>query len=375
MDTKHKGNKIGLRIVLSLVGILIVIAIIALVVWVKDGFSIDSINRAVTYRNIGSDEQTDTFRFDDRQSNTFALLGNGLIVASDQGYEYFSKNGEISDSDTLRMTKPALYSTGENAVVYDIGGKDFAVLDSGGSLFDMQTEYEIISAKINDDGWTAVCTTAETAKGIVTVYNSEGTGVYEFVVRSGYPVCAAISPDCTGMYVLLYTESGSHIVRYDFSDQEEKASFTDEEVLYIDIEYTSSSSVAAVSLNSVLWLDMAGETIGTYECESAYMGSYDIKENTLIYESEYINAQSGKFVLLDSSGTATAEYESIGTVRQIAYGGKYTGVLYSDRLAILDGTLNVYNESEDTGNASDILMRQDGAMLLISAFQATLYIP
>lgn len=375
MDTEKKGTKKGLKAALSLIGVLVVIAAVVLAV-IAGQYGLDGIGRALTYRNLGSAEQADTFDFDGRRSNTFGILGDGLLVASNQGYEYYGKNGKISDSMNVKMTMPAIYSADDYVVVFDIGGKDFSVLDSNGCKYSVETEFEIIAAKTNASGWTAVCTTADTAKGIVTVYNAEGTPVYKIItVKSGYLVNAVVSPNSDSVFVITYTDTGSRVVRYDFTSEDEKASFSEDGILYTDIEFASSTSVVLASSASIVWLDTSGEVIGKYECQDTYMGSYHIGQSTLIYESEYKSAKAGKFLILNPDGTAAREYASTGTVEQVSYSGGYVGVLYSDRIAVLDNTLKLCSESEDTDNAGGILIRKDGTMLLISTFQASLYIP
>lgn len=375
MGKKQTRWGIGLRVIFSLLAILVVMVIVIIVVANKGKFSIDNITRAISYRNIGSAEQTDKYNFDDRKSNKFSVLGDGLLVASELGYEYYVKSGELFDSLSMNAESPAISTNGIWAAVYDIGGSSIGVLNESGAVYNMETEGDIYSVKINDSGWIAVCTTTINAKGLVKVYNEEGTGAYEFFVRSGYPVCAAVSPDCTGMYVLVITENGSSIMRYDLSSEEPKETYLAEDKIYIDIEYTSSNSVIAISQDNAIWLNTKCEETGSYDYSGMYLGGYEVDGTMLLYLSDYLNANSGKLVLLDSSGNISAECEITGSVRDISYSGKYTGVLYSDSIAIYNSSLNIYADTEETANASEILMREDGTMLLISAFQATLYIP
>lgn len=376
METKQRKLKIWIRVLFSLLGIFIVIFIVAILVTSKGRFSIDGLSRAITYRNLGSAEQAKQFNFDDRQAGTVELFGEGLLVVSEYGYEYFAKNGELFLSGSESMVRPAMSVCNGNAAVYDIGGSAFTVLNESEVLFDGEMdEREIVSLRVNREGWSAVCTTSTKTKGVVTVYNNEGIGVYEVSVSSGYPVCADVSPDSTGMYVIILTDAGSSIVRYDFSSEKEQAVYNAEGTVYLDIEYTADDIATVISGDKTVFLNRNCEEIATYDYSDSYLGGYEVLDGLLLHLSEHANAESSKIVLLDGQGEVKVERDISGSVRDISYSGKYAGVLYSDELVIYNSELEEYNTSNEIQGASEILVRQDGTVFLISAFQATLYVP
>lgn len=396
MDTKQKRFSIGIRAVFSLLGILIVMSVVIVLATSKGGCSLDNISRAIAYRNLGSAEQTEKFTFGDHQLGAFAPLGDGLLVASEAGYEYYVKSGEIFLSEPTAMSMPTISTAGEYAIVYDIGGSTVAVFDESGVIYKptetgtaseskastetgeeagAEDKGDIISAKVNSEGWSAVCRTASRVKGVVTVYNGEGVGAYEIRIRSGYPISASVSPDGTGMVVLILTDSGTRIVRYDFSSKDENELFTVSNRLYLDLIYTSATTVAVVSEDDILWLKLSGEIIRKYDLEGTYLGGYEIDGDMLLYLSDHKNAATGRLILLASDGTVIADREIAGNVRDISFNGKYSGVLLTDRFEVYDGALNIYYDSEELHSASELLIRRDGTVLLVSAFQATLYVP
>ena len=55
--------------------------------------------------------------------------------------------------------------------------------------------------------------------------------------------------------------------------------------------------------------------------------------------------------------------------------GRYLAVLTTEGLTIYTQDLTVYAETVETGNATAVVMRKDGSVLLLGGGQGRLYIP
>jgi len=55
--------------------------------------------------------------------------------------------------------------------------------------------------------------------------------------------------------------------------------------------------------------------------------------------------------------------------------GRYIAVLTAEGLTIYTQNLSVYAQTIETGNATDVVMREDGSVLLLGNGQGRLYIP
>lgn len=66
------------------------------------------------------------YSFSNDRSNTFALLGDHLIVASTTGVSIYSSSCSVVDSMSVKLTNPAIaVGRARSAAVYDIGGRRF----------------------------------------------------------------------------------------------------------------------------------------------------------------------------------------------------------------------------------------------------------
>ena len=82
-----------------------------------------------------------------------------------------------------------------------------------------------------------------------------------------------------------------------------------------------------------------------------------------------------RLVTVDSEGTVLGELEAEREVLRVSAAGKYVAVLYSDELVIYDKTLQVYASLSEVSAAKQVLMRDDGSAVLVSASSASLYLP
>ena len=132
------GLKRALMVILALV---VVLAVVVAAAW-KDLSSLDSVRRLFSYNKVTQDEQgkVEMYSFSNDRSNTFALLGDHLIVASTTGVSIYSSSGSVVDSMSVKLTNPAIAVGGQTAAVYDIGGQTLLIYSASGLVRDMSGE-------------------------------------------------------------------------------------------------------------------------------------------------------------------------------------------------------------------------------------------
>ena len=113
----------------------VAVILIAFAILVFSGklFNIDGLKRSFSYigANKNEDGQLTELTFLSQHNNSFADYNGGLAIASSTGAEILSIDGETVASETFAMSNPAVLTTGERAVFYDIGGSEMRVFDEG----------------------------------------------------------------------------------------------------------------------------------------------------------------------------------------------------------------------------------------------------
>lgn len=139
-----------------ILALVVVLAVVVAAAW-KDLSSLDSVRRLFSYNKVTQDEQgkVEMYSFSNDRSNTFALLGDHLIVASTTGVSIYSSSGSVVDSMSVKLTNPAIAVGGQTAAVYDIGGQTLLIYSSSGLVRDMSGECSgnILSVSVNSSDY------------------------------------------------------------------------------------------------------------------------------------------------------------------------------------------------------------------------------
>lgn len=147
------------RVLMVLLVLIAVLAVVVAAAW-KDLSGLDSVRRLFSYNHVTQDEQgkVELYSFSNDRSNTFALLGDHLIVASTTGVSVYGSSGDVVDSTSVKLTNPAIAVGGQTAAVYDIGGQTLLLYSSGGLVRDMSGECSgsILSVSVNPSDYLAL---------------------------------------------------------------------------------------------------------------------------------------------------------------------------------------------------------------------------
>ena len=99
-------------------------------------------------------------------------------VLTDTNITAYSNNGKILFNELHGFSNPIISTTSTRALVYDQGGKSVNIYNLKGSIYTLQTEKEIITASISQNGDFAIATHSDSYASVATVYNSNFKVVY-----------------------------------------------------------------------------------------------------------------------------------------------------------------------------------------------------
>lgn len=193
-----------------ILALVVVLAVVVAAAW-KDLSSLDSVRRLFSYNKVTQDEQgkVEMYSFSNDRSNTFALLGDHLIVASTTGVSIYSSSGSVVDSMSVKLTNPAIAVGGQTAAVYDIGGQTLLIYSASGLVRDMSGECSgnILSVSVNSSDYLALNAEKSGYKSAVTVYDASGEKTFAFNSSEHYVIDAVVMRDCKRMAAVTLGES------------------------------------------------------------------------------------------------------------------------------------------------------------------------
>ena len=128
--------------------------------------------------------------------------------------------------------------------------------------------------------------------------------------------------------------------------------------------------------NALNYVKMDG-TVASYDYEGGYLRRAALTRDGYgaLLLGNYQSGGQTRLVTVNTAGEEIASMETEGEVLSLSAAGRYTAVLYSDRLVIYDRNLKECAALEEASSARVVLMRADGSAVLAGNAAASLYLP
>ena len=399
-DGEKEGKpkkKSGLRRFLTFALILVAVLAIVLVAAWRDGTGVDALQRLFNYGKSDAVSGQTVYQYDISPQNRFALLGDRLVVASDTGVRLLDQQGENVWAETVNLPGPALVQGGDRVAAYGVGGTDLFLLGQEGELLHLTAEEEapFVAANLNDSGWLAVTTQKQNYKGHVSVYDADLELIFELDSSSRFVSDARMLDDNKTLAVVtLGQEDGvfvSNVVLYsldaDGANVETTGNgqqITVEPAADYDVNNglvmaigQQEKQIVTVSDTCLTVADPEGGVTATVSYGNDFLRGYTLDGDgfAALLLNRYQSGSVGRLQTIGPDGAMIAELEVNQEVMDLVAAGRYLAVLYADSLVIYNQDLQVYASLQGTDFATGVLVREDGSALLLSADNATVFLP
>ncbi len=363
LTIKRKKSGFTTRFILVMLVIIIALGSVLYAIYRKD--------------NKNSDEGSKGIRFDVYSDNKFVWINSGLAVASSAGTQLLDAKGDMLSSSSAMMQKPAITGGGDMAASWSIGSKNFYAVSKSGAKT-VETSGAITNISMNSEGLIAVVAEESRAKGSVTVYDKKLKPMYKWSSsESGYLIDAALSDTGEKLAALTMNGSGSKVSTFSLKSDDAKGSYSSENKVFFDIEYISASRICLLSEDSAVFLNDKAEAVSNYGFSNGFLKDYSLDGSgfAALAIGKYKTGDAASIVTLSADGKVLGNINISGDVLSLSARGKYVAVLYSDRLVIYTSDLKEFRSVNDVANIKQVLMRDDGSVVMISNSGALIYRP
>ena len=359
----------------------LVCALVALYVF-RDSLNLDAVRRFVRYLDVKNQNASERITFDAHSANQYADLHGALAIASVSGLRVYSDKGDEQAAVLASLAAPQIDCGGKYAMAYDAGGYGLvAAHASKGEVLNISTTEPIFDADIASDGSICYVSTESGYKTVAYVYNERQQMIYRWLSSSQFlPLCTVNSGAKTLACVSLGQSGGiyesSVVLLKTDSDQIEKTVSLGNELIY-DLEFTDNDTLCAVGENSISYLTSSGERMGKYDYDDAYLKDFSFGGSGFLTLTLNMYKAGNRYRVV-TVGTDGEEIGSLSTDAQIldvSAAGAYVAVLTAKNLTIYNAALEQYAEQENTGSATNVVMRDDGSAILLGSGQGTLFVP
>ncbi len=368
------------RRILSLLIVLVVVLGAVLAAVYFDMNSFESVRRLFTYSAEQRNEQTVLYSYTGDRTNTFALLGERMLVASQTRIDLLADDGTAVYSRTVKLDTPVIEVGTSCAVIYDVGGSSLYRIDTRGNETEMTLEdgESLISVRISTGDYITVTSTKSRYKASVSVYNAASECIFTFNSSNRYIVDACVLPGGQTLAALTLGQednvfsSALLFCPLDGSSANITVPVGDGVALRLDVV---GDAIAVLAQEEMVFFSTDGTLRSRYGFDGSTLASYVCGDfATLLFRSRSAHAAS-TLVTLSFEGAVISRLETADEVRHISAAGRYLSVLSGKDLRIYTSDLTGYASIDDADYARSSIMRTDGTALLLGTSSARLFVP
>lgn len=362
---EKKSGKIGfLRLAASLLALIVLTALAVTLLRNGGKLSIDGVRRA--FSGIRGANYAPELYFDYDKGGAFGDLDGALLCAGTLGVQLLAEDGTELFRETLQMKSPAVYTAGQWAVAYDLGGTELRVMDKSGLQSKITAEGPIVSATVSPEGYLAVCLHGDGGKRRVSVYSDKGTELFQWFSGEAYPLTAAVAGDKKSLAVLSYGASGSAVNFFSLDSDVQTGEYITAEEVLLDILWLDSGRLLTIGEASAFQLSGDGSraVICEYGDRSFSGFAYSGDGLLALYLRDYQVGSNGAVETYDLNGKPLGSLPVEQAVGGISAAGGHVAVLYTDEAAVYNRNMELQWAVSELTGASSVMMRGDGSALV-----------
>ena len=327
-------------------------------------------------------------------STICARMGKNICFVSSGCYDLLDANGQLLVSGALALESPAISACDTLAALYDIGGSTLRLLQSDGTTTDIVPAGDLISVQVSENAYTAVVSEASGYRALVSVYDRDGSEIYQWYASSCWVLSAIVSPDSRQLAVLCLSDgnrdergeaipqatersealSESEVKIFSLNAQVQNAAFSVSNTILIDLRWMSDSSLCAWSTGQALFFSDDGTWRSTYDFAGKYLCAVAKKGNGFLCFalSPYRNGSTGTLVSLDREGNPLGTTNIDSYILALDAVDNRVLLLSSDSVRLYSSALAERAKLSTGDRCRGAILRSDGRAILIRALFAEL---
>lgn len=346
----------------------------------REDINIKNLSRIAAYLgSAGRSGEFSSYQFEAGLDSVYAPFEAGLAVLGGNTYRYVTALADGDFTAQIKAARPAVSAGRRHVLLYDRGGKNFAVANGYAVLHEETLESPILSAEMGQSGAFCIVTDENGYRAAVTMYDSRQNQLYKWFTSEYFVMLASPAPD------------GKHFAALCVREQDGAAAFTvrgysvtQEEPVYTipltaqavySLKHNARGDLVLICDDGVYTYDDKGELLaqnafarGSLQLFSHHQGQMP----ALALQSDGAGEQV-TLRILDDSGETGFEKSYAGSLRALdGHDGSYA-LLFQSRLVTLDLTgAEPAEQVTEVSGARDVVTRADGRHILIYSDRAEL---
>ncbi len=309
-------------------------------------------------------------------ADNFAVSQGHVAYVSDVSFVTLNSTASEIANYQISYSTPVLKSSGNRFLTYGLGGTCFEVYDFDSKLYTGETDEDIYTGDISDNGIYCIVTEGNGYLTTLFVYDENNNRIYKYYFSEYYITSVALNSDGSGCVAAGITSSDgaktSGVYVLDFSSEDPESFYCIDDEAILDCKYLNNSKIALVGQTASYLITVGSESYTTNDYGDKTLANYCFNPDTNAYTLALSRSGDGRSCTLVQYNSNGEQVCSIDT----EYKSESLS-MYKNTMALLDGnTVYLYNTdgqltySGDTGTGSkSLILTSNSSLYLLSVNQ------
>ncbi len=255
---------------------------------------------------------------------------NKMLLVSTEGIRAVDEDGKNAWTVVYTMTSPQVLVEDEFIMVADVNGTQINVYEKDKLLWNVKTEKEILTAKINDKGYVAVATDELGYKGVVEVIDNHGKEMFRWHSGEGYLGDIDIADDGTLAVAQLMTDRETvytRIMLVDIKGKKDARCIGEIEGMTMRVSFNENDDLIAIADCGLFCFEDDGELRYSNDFDGRIPTACNIENEdnmVFVFEGGLNNSVLESY---SENGKLRGKHEADGKIKTFDVNGEY--ILYS----------------------------------------------
>ncbi|MDP4153170.1 MAG: DUF5711 family protein [Bacillota bacterium] len=317
------------------------------------------------YANPGSE-----ITYDMVDENKFDYYNGNVAILSRNGLELYNSHGDELLKQDLNFQSPSMQSTHKYLLTFDRNGNNVKIFNSYMLVHDLTFNGEIITAKMNENGYFAVASKEKNYKGVVTVYNSNFEKVYEWYSADRYISDVDVSPDNKLLAVSVFDGTGGQVqtsvMTFSLHQPDPIGEVSGIDGLAFSIDFKKDKRLHILTDSALYVTDDYKKATKAFDFSNKYLTYFTIDDpnNTVMIIGRQLSDGVGTLVIADTSGKTVKSEEITSTIKSVDAIGNSVAVLTNDSVLMYNSLGALKNTASAPSDAKKVKLTDGGGAIL-----------
>ncbi len=385
-EIKHPFAKIGTaaRFIIFSVFFVIVLVFLAIFWVIRNDLSADTFSSLKARLNITWGSKAviapEHINFDAQLDNELAAFRDGLAVLTKNRFAWYDATGQEVLGLERTFKRPSLQTSAKNVLAIDRDGDSFVLANQDGFLLNMTWDAPLITARLNDSGWTTVVSQGNRYRSVVTVLDEVGKVVYKYYSPDYYILDAVLSPDCTTLVVSCATFENNWVSGrlkwFDISQENPIAESMADDALTTQLFFPHNDRVCAITERGLVFWDSKGERLGQTIFGDRVLLDYSVLQDSLVTRSAHnFVGNNSTLEQYNFEGELQATLALENDIICQSGDNNFLTLITSNQILVYNDALKLMSEEPNDTHVRQVLQRPNGTLFLVYNDYAQLYTP